>query len=139
MRCMFDRLSSDTRMSGGSSETDTNALAVIPCVRPSCGAVSTVTPLAKRPRALRNWRVSNGPMAHPRLGFSLLPDHVHVVRIDHVGDRPAVQVVFPHTLLREALVLCRLPQRIRHHQGLEPDALEVAEVIPLIQLMPAPK
>jgi hypothetical protein len=44
-----------TRMSGGSNDTEQNALTVIPCNRPSGSlVVTTVTPLAKRPSAARN-------------------------------------------------------------------------------------
>src|SRR6516225_2153721 len=56
---MNDRLSSDIKIRGGLSETITNELAVIPCARPSYSTVITVIPLAKRPNAFRNLRVSN--------------------------------------------------------------------------------
>src|SRR5579884_1466830 len=38
----------------GSSDTDVNALAVIPCTSPSRSTVITVTPVAKCPRAFLN-------------------------------------------------------------------------------------
>src|SRR5271157_314458 len=41
-----------TSTSGGRSDTEQKALAVMPCTSPL--AVSTVTPVAKRPRAARN-------------------------------------------------------------------------------------
>jgi hypothetical protein len=42
-------------MSGGSNETEQNALTVMPCNFPLASrAVTTVTPLAKRPSARRN-------------------------------------------------------------------------------------
>jgi hypothetical protein len=50
-----------TRTSGGSSDTEQNALTVIPCKRPSESlVVTTVTPLAKRPSAARNSSVLIG-------------------------------------------------------------------------------
>ena len=51
---MYERLSRDTKTKGGSMETETNAFAVIPWVRSACRAVTTVTPLANRPKAARN-------------------------------------------------------------------------------------
>src|SRR5258708_3832327 len=54
------RLSTQIRISKGSSETEVKELAVIP--RTELGArstVTTVTPVAKRPRALRNCWVLN--------------------------------------------------------------------------------
>ncbi len=53
---MWERLSSDTNTNGGSSETDKNALAVIPCVLPFSSAVTTVTPVANRPNVFRSSR-----------------------------------------------------------------------------------
>src|SRR3989338_3112787 len=45
-----------TKRSGGSSETDESALAVIPAGRPlGSSAVTTVTPVANRPSSCRNW------------------------------------------------------------------------------------
>src|SRR5438270_10676311 len=38
----------------GSSDTEVNALAVMPCTSPSRSTVITVTPVAKHPSALRN-------------------------------------------------------------------------------------
>src|SRR5579862_5431826 len=61
---MLERLSSETSTSGGESETETKALAVMPWVRPSWNALITVTPLAKHPRARRKRRGSKGwPLA----------------------------------------------------------------------------
>src|ERR1700676_1277692 len=43
------------RISGGSSDTDVNELAVMPCTQPGArSAVTTVTPVANCPRARRN-------------------------------------------------------------------------------------
>src|SRR5580700_7475008 len=73
MRCMFERLSKETRIRGGSSDTETNALAVMPCVCSSYSAVRTVTPLAKRPNALRNCLVSIGGFGTDDRGNHLRP------------------------------------------------------------------
>src|SRR5919112_3446260 len=60
------RLALDSRVtvtwhSGGSSETAVNALTVAPCGTPSSFAqVTTVTPVANRPKALRRVRESSG-------------------------------------------------------------------------------
>ena len=44
-----------TSTSGGCNDTEQNALAVMPCTAPSAvSTVITVTPLAKRPKAVRN-------------------------------------------------------------------------------------
>src|SRR5439155_1107919 len=53
--CISLRLSIETSSSGGSSETEAMELAVIPTRAPSARrAVTTVTPVAKRPRSWRN-------------------------------------------------------------------------------------
>jgi hypothetical protein len=45
----------NARISGGSNDTEQNALTVMPCKRPSLSfVVTTVTPLGKRERAARN-------------------------------------------------------------------------------------
>src|SRR5262249_1288584 len=49
-----------TAISGGSSETDVNAFTSSPIGPSSSAAVTRVTPVAKRPRALRKAAVSNG-------------------------------------------------------------------------------
>ena len=140
---MYARLSSDTSTSGGSSDTDTNALAVMPCVWPSYWAVITVTPLANRPSALRNWRESKGQrfrldlLAAYDFAFAVLHHHADVVRIDQIRHRPAVQIVFGHALLGEAFVFGRLAHHVGHHQSFKADALVIAEVIALVELVPA--
>ncbi|GAA1650755.1 hypothetical protein GCM10009790_34800 [Georgenia ruanii] len=49
------RRSTETRTSGGSSDTERNELAVMPRTSPwGEVAVMTITPLAKRPSAVRN-------------------------------------------------------------------------------------
>src|SRR5580658_7936707 len=107
---MFERLSSETRINGGSSDTDSNALAVMPCVCSSYWAVRTVTPLAKRPNALRNCLVSIAWFTNCRETSlaAVLHYNTNIVRIDQVRHSPAVQIVFRHALLGEALVLGRL-------------------------------
>src|SRR5580704_9929963 len=140
MRCILDRLSSETRMSGGSSETETNALAVIPCVRSSNSAVRTVTPLAKRPNALRNCRVSICTNDEDAQSLAaVLHYNTNIVGIDQIGHGPAIQVILGHALLGETLVLGGLSQLIGHHQGFKANAFVVAEVVALVKLVPAAK
>ena len=50
---MRARLATETTQSGGSSEADMKALAVMPRVSPFAVAVITVTPVAKRPMTRR--------------------------------------------------------------------------------------
>jgi hypothetical protein len=47
-------LSTDTMTSGGCSDTDMNALAVIPCTCSPTRVVTIVTPVANRPRMRRS-------------------------------------------------------------------------------------
>src|SRR5437016_5362210 len=52
-------LSTQTRIRGGSSDTDVKELAVKPCDSPaSLRIVTTATPVAKCPHAMRNWLAS---------------------------------------------------------------------------------
>src|ERR1035437_9408989 len=52
-------LSTQTRMSGGSSDTDVKELAVRPCASPAWLRIVTMaTPVAKCPQAMRNWLAS---------------------------------------------------------------------------------
>src|SRR5712664_4473288 len=52
---VFARWSTQTRINMGSSETEVNELAVMPWILPgSRSTVTTVTPVVKWPRALRN-------------------------------------------------------------------------------------
>jgi hypothetical protein len=57
-RCIRVLWSIDTRTSGGFSDTEVNAFAVIACTSPSRAVVTTVTPVQKRPSAERNLRGS---------------------------------------------------------------------------------
>src|ERR1700704_993817 len=113
----------------------------MPCGWSSWWAVITVTPLANRPKALRNWRGSKDWALSGIRSLSLetpvLHDHADIVGIDQVGGRPAIQVVFGHALFGESFVLGGLAAQIGHHQGFEPDALMVAEIVALVQFMPA--
>src|SRR3954453_2963792 len=45
---------SETSTSGGSSATEGNEVSVMPPARPSCSAITTVTPVANSPTAPRN-------------------------------------------------------------------------------------
>ena len=56
--CICARWSTETSTSGGSSDTDVNALAVIAWTSPSRSVVTTVTPVEKRPSAERKRRGS---------------------------------------------------------------------------------
>src|SRR4030095_13377631 len=59
--CNDARLSMHTRTSGGSNETEENALTVIPAGRLSLeSVVTTVTPLINRPNAARNSSLFTG-------------------------------------------------------------------------------
>src|SRR5881409_1774390 len=59
--------STDTRTSGGSSDTDATELAVIPTGRPAGSrVVRTVTPVAKRPSSWRNCAGSTPGMSSPQ-------------------------------------------------------------------------
>src|SRR5436309_11531142 len=59
--------STDTRPSGGSSDTDATELAVIPTGRPAGSrVVRTVTPVAKRPSSWRNCAGSTPGMSSPQ-------------------------------------------------------------------------
>src|SRR5580693_6295461 len=133
MRCILERLSSETRISGGSSETETNAFAVMPCVCSWYSAVRTVTPEAKCPNAFRNCRVSI--FSDPSLA-AILHYNTNVVWINEIGHRPAIQVVLSHALLGESFILRRLPQLIGHHQGFKSNALVIAEVVALVEFVP---
>ena len=52
---MCARFATDTTQSGGSSEPDMKAFAVMPRTVPSARAVITVTPVANCPMTLRKW------------------------------------------------------------------------------------
>ena len=58
---MRARLATEMMQSGGSSEPDMKALAVMPRISPSASAVITVTPLAKRPMTRRKCAGSISP------------------------------------------------------------------------------
>ena len=53
----------DSRTSGGSSDAEVNAFAVMPWMPPFTAVVTTVTPVENRPKAFRNARESNPPSA----------------------------------------------------------------------------
>src|SRR5205814_9445387 len=79
---------------------------------------------------------------NPDDGVRLLPSLHHdadIVGIDQVRRDPAVQIVFRHALLGEALVFRRLPCGVRRHEGFKPDALMIAKVVPLVKLVASAK
>ena len=55
------RRSIETRISGGSSDTDMKALAVIPCTSSPFSAVMTVTPVANIPSVRRRATAGSWP------------------------------------------------------------------------------
>ncbi len=59
--CIFARPSTEISTSGGRSETDMNALAVIPCTWSADVVVMTVTPVANIPSVRRNARTGSSP------------------------------------------------------------------------------
>ena len=68
---------------------------------------------------------------------SILHHRTHIIRIDQIRHRPAIQIIFGHALFGEAFVFGRLAQHIRHHQDFKPDALMIAEIVALVQFVPA--
>src|SRR5688572_2272795 len=84
-------------------------------------------------------RPSSSQRREAALSYELPFRHqrAHVAGIDHVLCNPAVEVVFGHALLREPLVTGRRTGHVGDQQRLETDALVVAEVVALIQLVAA--
>src|ERR687886_959820 len=142
------RWSTDTSTSGGSSETEVNAFAVIAWISPPCAVVTTVTPVVKRPSvrriapgsirwAVRLMAVASGPSAAVARAVALAAEEADVGVVDHVGHRPAVEVVLRHALLGEALERVGLAVGHRVEQDLEADVLVVARVVALVELVAA--
>src|SRR5439155_7302561 len=96
--------STDTRTSGGSSDTEATELAVIPTGRPAGSrVVRTVTPVAKRPSSWRNWAGSTPDISSPQqLGQDARREHS--ARGDEVPGRA-------HQKIREV----RPPRQAPHH------------------------
>src|SRR6266496_6587462 len=96
--------STDTRTSGGSSDTEATELAVIPTGRPAGSrVVRTVTPVAKRPSSWRNWAGSTADISSPyELGQDARSQHS--ARGDEVPGRA-------HQKIREV----RPPRQAAHH------------------------
>ena len=59
--CILARLSTEINTSGGRSDTDMNAFAVIPCTWSCDVVVITVTPVANIPSVRRNARTGSSP------------------------------------------------------------------------------
>src|SRR5918995_361484 len=131
--------------SGGSSEREVNELAVMARISPSISTATTVTPVANRPAVWRNARASIGitelpattPPRAQLLRSELLDNRTHIVRADHVRRRPAVEVVLRHALLGKSLIPLGSAGDIGDQQRLETDALVVAEIVALVELVPA--
>src|SRR3981081_897321 len=90
--CMTVDRSTETRISGGSSDCDAKALTVMPCIFSAAVVVMIVTPLAKwlmawRKEPLSSWftpiRYGNVRQAPPRLGYTrdirLLQSEIHEI------------------------------------------------------------
>src|SRR5579875_2745901 len=112
--CEYRPRSMQTRTRGGSSDSEAKAFTVTPWGPSRAGAVTTVTPVAKRARASRN---SSGdtrrspPIAAPR--SELHPDADRLVEL---GERQVVGVQGldrPHVRRRQVLLG-------RHHLQLRP-------------------
>src|SRR3954464_6691833 len=86
--------SPDTSTSGGSSETDVNAFAVIACTSPPRAVVTTVTPVVSRPSVRRiapdsmRWTMTFiGGAALAAVPRAAAPhEAADVAVVDHVGD-----------------------------------------------------
>src|SRR5215467_8615232 len=134
---MWAFFATQNRTSGGSSESDVNAFAVIPLTSPSMFAATTVTPVTNWPTVFLNSRGSMcaGFVDIVQLHEGLLHDRADVAIGDEVGYFPAIDVILGHALLGEALVALRRPRHVGHEQRLEPDAFVVPEVVPLVELV----
>src|SRR5262245_3263715 len=130
----------DTTTSGGFSEPDMNALAVIACGARRGPAVSTITPVAKRPSARRNTRSSSAlgtsstPPAYPTTPSA---EGAQAVGVDQVLRLPPVEVVLGHARLGELLPAIVLARGQRPEERVAPDLLVASRVVDLVQLVPA--
>src|SRR5262245_14066912 len=142
----------DTTTSGGWSEPDMKALAVIACGRRRGPAVMTMTPVAKRPSAFRNARSSTSPalprgeateasVTRARAAAAVRgrrsAERAGTLGIDEVLGRPALQVVLRHARLGELLPAIVLPGGERPEQRVAPDLLVASGVVDLVQLVAA--
>src|SRR5690625_1485190 len=137
--CIAPFLSIPITMSGGSSETDMNALTVVPKTEPSSFfAVTTVTPDGYCLSASRNWTLSTTCVSSPvtallntysqrarcrtglRTGFSLLRSSGLPPRAESLGARLHRTIVAfhsPYSVLHAALSgLPRTTQFRNHHR-----------------------
>src|SRR6185437_7152387 len=81
---------------------------------------------------MENYRAGEGPP-----GLTGAGQGAHVVGVDQVGDGPAIEVVFVHALLGEALVAVGLAAARGGEQDLHADVLAVAAVVALVELVAA--
>src|SRR5215813_9721505 len=73
----------------------------------------------------------------PCLGSpGFLEKDIDVVRVDQVGDGPALQVVLRHALFGEAFEALRLARRHRSLERLDADLVVAAGVVALVEFVP---
>src|SRR5262245_51239392 len=65
----------------------------------------------------------------------LLHHGAHIVRVDEIGCRPAVQIVFGHASFCETLVTLRGSSQIGDQERLKTDAFVITEIVPLVKLV----
>jgi len=111
--CAF--LATQKSTSGGSSESDVKAFAVIPRTVPSISAAITVTPVTKCPTVRRN---SLGSMAICYAGDLFMIALTSALDTRSVAIQ-AVEVVLGHALLGEAHVTLARPSDVGDDERLE--------------------
>src|SRR2546423_15021186 len=78
----------------------------------------------------------NGPTISSGLGGKVtLSEHAHIIWIDEVGGGPAVEVVFGHALIGEALPALVLARADRRPQRIDADLLVASGVVDLVELV----
>src|SRR5262249_23298126 len=80
---------------------------------------------------------------HGTFGWSFLTTPLsldtNIIGVDQVRRGPPVKVILGQALLGEAFIFSALPRGLGRKQRFEADAFVIAEVIPLIELVPAAK
>src|SRR6185369_17192391 len=158
LSCMRALRPTETSTRGGCSEPDMKAFAVIACASPSSSVEMTTTPVANWPMASRNWRASNALRAAASCsvmeresigGMAALVaaydgsarsaqaplDEADVVRVDQVGDGPAVEVVLVHRRLGKGLEAVEVPFTLRGPQVGQASDVVAADVVDLVELV----